>query len=83
MAVPLNFKSTSKLPFTQKIVLTKLTGLDFNQMSLLFKNRPVAIFVDDPELDIQTAENFIKKLIKKKPEIKNYTWIYKNHPGGV
>ena len=42
--------------------------------------KPVAIFLDDPDLVTTTADKFIQKLLKDKPEIQNYNWLYKNHP---
>lgn len=73
-------KSALELSKKKRMKLAKMAGLDLKKMKIIFKNGPIAVFLDDPNLTSEIAEDFIKKLIQKKSDIKNYTWIYKNHP---
>ena len=79
--IPLDFyQAAATLSDDKKAMLAHLTGLDLEKMNQAFEHRPVAVFLDDPDLKWQATEKFIKELIRKHPEIKNYTWLYKNHP---
>ena len=69
-----------KLSNDQRKKIMVLTGLNIDEIAPLFEHKPVAVFLDDPNLEPETAEKFIEKLIKTNPEVRNYTWLYKNHP---
>ena len=70
----------TKLSAEQKQMIAKLVGLDLDMVKQIFAQRPVAVFLDDPRLDTQSAKNFVEFLLAKNKDISSYTWIYKNHP---
>lgn len=79
--IPVDFqKKASELSDEKREMLAKIVGLDISKVKTMFKNRAVAVFVDDPKLNIETTEALIQKVIKEKPDIKNYAWLYKQHP---
>lgn len=51
--------------------------MDLVQLSAL--KRPTILFADDPSLDLERLETFLKSISQKK-ELQSYLWLYKNHP---
>ena len=80
--ITFNFQNeASKLSESQKQMVAKLVGLDMEKVKKIFQHRPVAVFLDDPRLDVQSATSFVEFLIKTHGnDITTYNWIYKNHP---
>ena len=68
-----------ELSDNQRRIVAELAGLDLSEMQQIFSKRPVAVFVDDPNLKAAEAKPFLDKIMAD-PKVRHYTWIYKNHP---
>lgn len=69
-----------KLSDKQKGYLYALAGLDKDKLSSFFNDRPVGIFFDDCNLQVDQVAPFFEKRIVENPKLKKINWLYKNHP---
>ncbi|MBR2137352.1 MAG: hypothetical protein IJ852_05285 [Alphaproteobacteria bacterium] len=69
----------AELTDAQKTLIAQIIGIDIAQMNIMFKDKPVAVFFDDPALTAEESRKFLQKLSENK-EIKKIHWLYKNHP---
>ena len=72
-------KLAAGLSDEQRQAVAELAGLDLTEMQQIFSKRPVAVFVDDPNLKSAEADRFLAQIMAD-PKVRRYTWIYKNHP---
>lgn len=59
----------AELADAQKTLIAQIIGIDIAQMNVMFKDKPVAVFFDDPALTAEESRKFLQKLSETK-EIK-------------
>lgn len=72
-------KTALRLTAFQKEIISDIFGIDRYAFQELFKNKTV-IFFDENDIPFDKMQGYIEQVIKREPQLKNYVWLYKNHP---